>query len=315
MTTNKLKDLEEQLYVACHGNPKKGDPNKIWETIKKEPEVLNEAIQLRKDKFGEKDLFKGITIVEGMLVDYQNTAKEIYQKIINTIYSNTDIARLGFGPINGRATFLLMSLWNHDLKLTEEQKAFAVSEAMNKIGTVKQNNEVLAFEKQLEDNGITDDITSTVELGGSINPIGLKAKNVYLNHLFTSISETQAHGSGAFDIRYQILRNPNWTIEEKQKLIMDFWYDDDEYDEVVDEWEWDVVNDEANYKGEPYPPFDRYDLFYEYAYDMLLAFHGNKKTTDRIWSEIMFCKQMHELRPQQWEKEHRQKEKTFNETN
>lgn len=315
MTTNKLKDLEEQLYIACHGLPKKGNPEEIWENIKKEPEVLTEAIQLRKDKFGEKDLFKGTTIAEALLVDYQNTDKEIYQKIINTIYSNTDIARLGFGPINGRTTFLIMSLWNHDLKLTEEQKNFAVAEAMNKRGTVKQNNEDLAYEQKLDENGITDDITSTIELGGSVNPIGLKAKSIYMNHLFASMSETQAHGSGAFDIRYQILRNPNWTIEEKQKLIMDFWYNDEEYDEVVEEWEWGVVNDEANYKGEPLPPFDRYDLFNEYTYDMLLNYYGNKKTADRIWDEIMFCKQMHELRPQQWEKEYKQKEKKFNEIN
>lgn len=247
---------------------KKGNPKEIWENVKKDSEVLKEAIQPRKDKFGEKDLLKGTTIAEIMLIDYQ--------KLINTIYSNTDIARLGFGPINSRATFLLMSLWNRDLKLTEEQKAFAVSEAMNKISIVKQNNEDIVFEQQKID--------------------------------------TQTHGSGAFDIRYQILRNPNWTIEEKQKLIMDFWYDDEEYDETLEEWEWDVVNDNANYKGEPLPPFDRYDLFHEYTYDMLLIYYGNKETTDRIWSEIMFCKQMHELRPQQWEKGHKQKEKKFNET-
>lgn len=315
MTTNKLKDLEEQLYIARYGLPQKGNLEEIWESIKKEPEVLKEAIEIRKDKFGEKDLLKGTAIAEAMLIDYQNTDKELYQKLINTIYSNIDIARLGFGPINGRETFLLMSLWNHDLKLTENQKAFAVSEAMNKIGTVKQNNEALTYEEQLEENGITDDITSAIELGGSINPIGLKAKSIYMNHLFTSMSATQAHGTGAFDIRYQILRNPNWSIEEKQKLIMDFWYSDEEYDETLEEWEWDVVNDEANYKGELLPSFDKCDLFYEYTYDMLLNYYRNKETTDRIWSEIMFCKQMHSLRPQQWEKDCKQKEKKLNETN
>lgn len=313
MTTNKLKDLEEQLYIARYGIPQKGNPEEIWESIKKEPEVLKKAIEIRKDKFGEKDLLKGTTIAEAMLIDYQNTDKELYQKLINTIYSNTDIARLGFGPINGRETFLLMSLWNHDLKLTEAQKAFAVSEAMNKIGTVKQNNEAITYEEQLEENGITDDITSAIELDGSINPIGLKAKSVYMNHLFTSMSATQAHGTGAFDIRYQILRNPNWTIEEKQKLTMDFWYSDEEYDETLEEWEWDIINDEANYKDEQLPPFE--DLFYEYTYDMLLKFYENKETTDRIWSEIMFCKQMHCLRPQQWEKDCKQKEKKLFETN
>ena len=36
---------------------------------------------------------------------------------------------------------------------------------------------------------------------------------------------------------------------------------------------------------------------------ILLKFYGDKETTDRIWEEIQFCKQMHQLRPQQWELE------------
>ena len=46
-------------------------------------------------------------------------------------------------------------------------------------------------------------------------------------------------GQGYFDIRYHILRNPNWTLEEKQRLIMDFWYDDDDYEEALEQWELD----------------------------------------------------------------------------
>lgn len=39
-----------------------------------------------------------------------------------------------------------------------------------------------------------------------------------------------------------------------------------------------------------------------YSYDELLKFYGDKNTTDRIYSEIQFCKQMHNLRPQEWGK-------------
>ena len=66
--------------------------------------------------------------------------------------------------------------------------------------------------------------------------------------------------------------------------------------------EWGVVNDDANYKGEALPQFDKSEM-YEYSYEELLKFYGNKETTDRIWDEIQFCKQMHQLRPQQWELE------------
>ena len=81
---------------------------------------------------------------------------------------------------------------------------------------------------------------------------------------------------------------------------MDFWADDDMYDEVLEQWEWGIVNDGANYKEEEISQFDKSEM-YEYSYESLLKFYGNKKTTDRIWNEIQFCKQMHKLRPQQWE--------------
>ena len=89
---------------------------------------------------------------------------------------------------------------------------------------------------------LTDEQTVYTEFGGSINPVGAKTGNMYMAGLFSSLSDTQAHGSGDFDIRYWILRNPNWSLEEKQKLIMDFWYDDEEYDEVLERWELDYKN-------------------------------------------------------------------------
>ena len=195
-----------------------------------------------------------------------------------------------------------MTLYNPNLKLTDEQKAFAVDEAMNKIGTVRHENVMNEYSKKLDEKGITDEQTMYTEFGGSINPVGAKTGNMYMAGLFSSLSDTQAHGSGDFDIRYWILRNPNWSLEEKQKLIMDFWSDDEDYDETLEQWEWGIVNDHANYKGNPMPLFDR-DELYEYSYDILLKFYGDKETTDRIWEEIQFCKQMHQLRPQQWELE------------
>ena len=62
----------------------------------------------------------------------------------------------------------------------------------------------------------------------------------------------------------------------------------------------DVANDSANYKDEALPQFDKFQM-YKYSYEELLKFYGNKKTTDRIWDEIQFCKLMHKLRPKQWE--------------
>ncbi len=297
-----IEKIDNELYIARYGLPRIGDAEDLWNQIKSNSEVLREAVKIRRNKWNNGDLVNGLTISDAMLIDYRNVDQIAYSQLINSIYTNTDIARLVMdGASNGGYSFLLMSLWNHSLKLTEEQKAFAVDEAMNKIGTTRYKKQSDEYSKKLDEQGITDDITTTIDIDGCVNPIGAKSKNEYFNYMFSMMSDTQAHGTGAFDIRYHILRNPNWTLEEKRKLIMDFWYDDETYDEYLEQWEWSVVNDNENYKGQPLPPFDRYELFNEWSYEMLLEYYGNKETTDRIWEEMEFCRQMHELRPQQWE--------------
>ena len=298
-----FEKIEDKLYYVSYCNSKVDNPGKLWNSIKNNKELLRWAIKPTKDKFKERDLVNGLTISEFILIDYDNIDKEIYQNLVNLIYSNKQIARIvlnGYG--NGGDSYLLMTLWNPNLKLTDEQKTFAVDEAMNKIGTIRHKQVMDEYEKKLEDKGITDDITVTMNIDGCINPVGAKTGNIYMASLFNSLSTTQAHGSGEFDIRYCILRNPNWSLEEKQKLIMDFWYDDEEYDETLEQWEWGIVNDHANYKGTLMSLFDR-DELYEYSYEQLLKFYGDKKTTDRIWEEIQFCRQMHQLRPNQLELE------------
>ena len=246
-----------------------------------------------------------------MLVDYSSVDEEAYRNLINSIYTNTDIARIVVkGAANGGYSFLLMSLWNYDLKLTEEQKSFAVNEAMNKIGTVRWKKQREEFSKKLDKMGASDDNTVLIDIDGCINPIGQKTGSEYFNYLFASLSEEQAHGTGAFDIRYHILRNPNWTLEEKQKLVMDFWYNDEVYDEYLELWEWNIINNYANYKGGNTALLFKEDL-YEYTYQSLLDFYNDKEITDNIWNEIQFCKQMHDLRPAQWEKEYINKKKVL----
>lgn len=298
-----FRKIDDKLYYAKYCDKKVGNPEEIWSSIKNNRELLEWAIKPTKDKFGERDLVNGLAICEDMLVDFNNVDNEVYQKLVDLIYSNRQIARIVLdGYSNGGYSYLLMTLWNPSLKLTEDQKAFAADEAMNKIGTTRYKNAMNEYSKELDEKGITDGQTVYTEFGRSINPVGAKTGNMYMASLFSSLSDTQAHGSGDFDIRYRILRNPNWSLEEKQKLIMDFWTNDEVYDEALEQWEWGIVNDHANYKGNPMPLFER-DELYEYSYDALLKFYGDKETTDRIWEEIQFCKQMHQLRPQQWELE------------
>ena len=299
-----IEKFDDELYLAAYGLPRVGNYEDIWNNIKSNPEILREAVKVRRDKHDQRDLVKGLAIAEAVLIDYESVDKIAYNDLIKNIYSNTDIARIVInGASNGGYSFLLMSLWNPNLKLNDDQKAFAVNEAMNKIGTTRWKERKEIFSKSLDAMGVSDDNTAFIDIDGSINPIGEKTGTEYFNYLVSSCSDAQAHGIGVFDIRYCILKNPNWNLAEKQKLIMDFWYDYEEYDEHLEEWEWNIVNDTANYKNEILPLISK-DELYEYTYDMLLNIYGNKKKVDRIWEEIQFCKQMHELRPQQWELEY-----------
>lgn len=133
-----IEKLDDILYKSIKGIPRVGDYNEIWSRIKSNPEVLREAVQVKRDKFDEHDVVNGTTICNSMLTDYNSVDEVAYNKLINSIYTNTDIARIVInGAANGGYSFLLMSLWNYNLKLTEKQKTFAVNEAMNKIGTTR----------------------------------------------------------------------------------------------------------------------------------------------------------------------------------
>jgi len=291
--------IDDKLFKTIYIERDRVGFEKLWNDIKSDTVLLKEAIRQCKDKFNQYDSVRGITICEQILYDYKNVNPEVYQELINLIYSNTDIARLVInGASNGGYSYLLISLFNFNLKLTEEQKKFAVTEAMNKVGTSYWDKVQEKFSRKLDDMGLSDENTVYMNLGGSINPIGEKSGAKYMNDMLTSLGREQAHGTGEFDIRYHILRNPNWTLEEKQQLIMDFWTCNQTYDNCLEQWEWGIVNDEANFRKSSISPMDPYSLYY-YTYNGLLKYYGDKETADRIWEEIQFCKQMHELRPHQ----------------
>lgn len=292
-----IDKIDDELYKVTYIERNREQSLKLWNEIKQDINILEEAIKTCKDKFNQYDTVKGIAICEQILYDYKNVIPEVYQELIDLIYSNTDIARLVInGAANGGYSYLLISLFNLNLKLTEAQKEFVVTEAMNKVGTSYWNKVQERYSRKLDDIGLSDENTVYMDFGGSINPIGEKSGARYMNYILTSLGREQAHGTGEFDIRYHILRNPNWTLEEKKELIMNFWTCNQTYDNCLEQWEWGIVNDEANFRKSYISPMDPFSL-YRYTYNGLLKYYGDKETTDRIWDEIQFCKQMHQLRP------------------
>lgn len=254
MEDKKYEELNNKLYASSYGLTKKYDPNEIWNEIKNNQNALKWAIKPKRDRFDEKELVNGLSIAENILMDYENVNKDIYNELIDKIYSNKDLARVYTeGSYYGAFTFLIMTLWNPNLELTEEQKEFVVSEAMDKT----------------------------------------RSSNLLMVGGYNVRSDSLCHGFGEFDIRYWILRNHNWSIEEKKDLINKFYEDDEIFEETLNKWEWDIVNNSAN--NDLSFNFD-IALIYEYPYDMLYEAYKDKEEAAKIIDEIEFCKQMKEIR-------------------
>ena len=92
---------------------KKTTFNTTWQFLKNELKILSEAIEV--DEY----TVKGLMISHLILLDYETVNKEIYNRLVETVYSNVDVARsVVEGASNGGYSFLLMTLWNKNLKLT-----------------------------------------------------------------------------------------------------------------------------------------------------------------------------------------------------
>ena len=103
-----IEKLDDALYKSIYGIPRTGDYNEIWSKIKSNPEVLREAVQVKRDKFDENDIVKGLTICDSMLMDYNFVDEVAYNDLINSIYTNTDIARIVMkGDANGGYSFFI----------------------------------------------------------------------------------------------------------------------------------------------------------------------------------------------------------------
>lgn len=295
--------IDEILYRDRYIKHCYEDYNFVWNIIKNDRDILNKAIEVKRDKFNENDTFTHLAIVELMLINYEDVPSDIYNKLVNLIYSNTDLARIVLdGAANGGYSFLLYTLFNYDLELTQEMKEFAQSEAMNKIGTTLWRKKRREYSSSLDEAGVSDDITVNMNIDGMDLPIGAKSGCEYLHYMFSTLSDELAHGTGEYDIRYHILRNPNWSVEEKEKLVYEFFESQETYDEFLELWEWGIINDYVNYINDCVPCLDKSDLYY-YSFEDLCDIYGNIDTAKYIYDEIQFCKLMHKIRPQEWENE------------
>lgn len=175
----------------------------IWNKIKRDEQLLLLATEVVKDKFNERDVFVSNTIVE-LILRYPNQVnKGIYEEVVNKIYENEDLSRIVLdGASNGGYSFLLYTLNNNKLNLTNKQKEFAYDEAMNQPFTER-----------------------TKEYGA-----------------FYSLDVKTCHGIFPYDIRYYILGNNNWKDNEKQRLVREFYSNELQYASFIDQIENNIQN-------------------------------------------------------------------------
>lgn len=186
-------------------------------------------------------------------------------------------------------------------------KSLAISEAILISVVTKDKAPVEIYKKLVEEIYSNKDIARIVlGIGGQGNsfllislwkedfPLTEAQKQFAVSETLEKVNNNITHGYGKYDIRYYILKNQNWTEDEKARLVMDFYPSQEEYEEMLDAWEWEIVNQGVGYG----PVIEKIDL-YEYSYDQISQIYQNQEVADSIWKEIEFCRQMHKLRT--WE--------------
>lgn len=272
----------------------------VWNLLKDKQEVLEWAIQT--EKYKGRDVFCGTTICDYILRDYENTNQEIYTKLAKQVLSNVDLIHRGPGGVS----FLYLVVSNKDFPLTEKEKETVLSEAMKMYRTTMWKQTELEFEKRLEEKGFDDNKTVVAEFGGQSQPVGAKSFWQYMYAVYGASHLN--HGYTPYDIRYRILKNNNWSKEEKAKFINDFWAEQDEYDDVLEQLEWGIVNDDANFfeidkEGNHLIEIDNiYDLTKDDILNLFASQGKSQKEAESLIEEIELCRYMHEVRPMQWER-------------
>lgn len=132
-----------------------------------------------------------------------------YGKLVHNIIFYEDIGRLTFGQNGDAPTFLMKILMNDELCLTDYEKEKIIAEA-NKISKTKKYVD--------RKNNLERRHSSKV------------TKEEY------DFSEADSHTNCTCDLRYLILMNHNFTLNEKQALVQSFYANDDDFKDAYGAW-------------------------------------------------------------------------------
>ena len=256
----------------------------IWTKILSKPGIEKDAVRIVRNSKNDRYTVYGGAICDLILVDYEKADKEAYETLINEIYANPCIAREKDLVTN--KTYLEMALSNDSIKLGDDQKEFAVKEAMGQYGTAKR-----LIDSKLK--GLFELFDGEEEL---LSIPEVKTKYDYLRNILRKNNNVNNHSNSPYDIRYFILKNKNWTDEEKKELLRDFWTDEDEYMYTVNMWEDRLIEDNKVREEKEYTTILEKDYLYEYSYPLLLEIYKNENYAKKISDEIVFLRKIRQLR-------------------
>lgn len=185
-----VNDFDNELFNLLYIDKNYAEVKMTWDSIKTDDLLLLAASEVIRDKFDERDIFTGNCIVELILKNPNDVNKGIYEDVVNKIYANDDLSKIVLnGYSNDGCPFLLYTLMNNNLKLSDLQK--------NKVYN-------LAIEQFF---------TEKTQAHGGINYLTTK----------------NGCGNFPYDIRYWILHNNNWNEDEKLQMIYDFYSSEEFY--------------------------------------------------------------------------------------
>lgn len=113
-----------------------------------------------------------------------------------------------------------------------------------------------------------------------------------------------SHGGREDDLRYQILKNPNWDEEEKRKLVYDFYEDEYDFMLQVDAFERKALRHPAKFQNSNIDPMENsnispmeIDKLYDYQLSDLTEMYQDSVLAEEIYNEINLCRLLHRVRP------------------
>lgn len=272
MENTQVKEYDTQLYLALYGYPKAENAQKLWEEIlleKGNKGLLRQAIKPVMNKDGEV-MIQAPTICDCILKKSKEVDRTIYQELVDWIYTFPTVARIKAGGV------------------------FSNSNSSFLVQTL-QNHELVLDEMQK-----FVAVTEALSMPLAIRCVDSDSKKHNMS---------QIYGNTPFDIRYEILMNPNWTIEEKANLVYDFYEKEEDFDQAISAWEENIINNSSFYSQNGFEAMNQDKLYY-YTEEEISKYYREKDQNKKIREEIRLCELFHQIRPQK-EMIENQEEKIF----